>query len=149
MENLGLFIYIYAIWDNLKSLNNEIITTLIIFSITTTVCYVCYYTSEKPEKWNDEETIKEKKLKLLKLNKIFKKTMILSFVSIIIFLIVNALMPKKEYLPLIAFGSDVAEEVKESLSSGKLNKLNELLNLKIEKMIEDLKDETQSSEPEK
>ena len=149
MENLGLFIYIYAIWDNLKSLNNGIITILIMFSITTTVCYVCYSIVEKPEKWNDEETIKEKKLKLLKLNKIFKKTTVLSSVFMIIFIIINTLMPKKEYLPLIAFGSDVAEEVKESLSSGKLKKLNELLNLKIEKMIEDLKDETQSTEPEK
>ena len=88
MENLGLFIYIYAIWDNLKSLNSGIITILIIFSIITTVCYVYYYTAEKPEIWNDKETFEKRKLKISKLNKIFKKTMILSFVFMIIFLII-------------------------------------------------------------
>lgn len=90
------------------------------------------------EDWDTESEREIKKTRRAYNVATFKKYFTPISSIMLVLMLINTLLPKKEYIPLIFFSKDIATEFNASINSGKLAKLSEIIDLKLESTIEEL-----------
>lgn len=126
LNNASLLVYIWSIYESIESIVGLFTFLLLMSSAIFTVCNLLFSALEG-----------EGKPKFFKL---FPKKTLYSFT--VLFLVLDILLPKKEYLPYILSASPVAKAIVSSYEDGKLQKVDAILDKSLDKALKYLEDNT-------
>lgn len=118
MEHLSLYIYFYSIYSNIAIAIGLIATVTTVVGLTTAFA------------------ISVENLPGKDIRKFRNTTLIIA----IIFLILSIITPKKEQLLLIFAADPVANTIMDSYQNGKLKKVDQLLDLSLDKALKTLQE---------
>lgn len=120
MENIGLLIYLYSIYDNLKTALNCLMTISVIYAFVLVMYFSLSFDNYK-------------------LSDAFKKYF--PYKTLIILVIINILLPKDKNDLLLIFGAKpTVDFIKDSYENGKLKKVSEITDVALDKALNKLKE---------
>lgn len=124
MENIGLLIYLYSIYDNLKTALNCLMPISVIYAFV----LVMYFSLSFSLSFDN-----------YKLSDAFKKYF--PYKTLIILVIINILLPKDKNDLLLIFGAKpTVDFIKDSYENGKLKKVSEITDVALDKALNKLKE---------